>query len=160
MVVRNTQPNLDLIEAFINEVSQWELRYGSTTKSGIIPLELDLPSAGQVLRFTGEQGPEVLELRYVSWERQMAWACGMMAAGGLLFAWWGRLRAVLRTLLLAVVLSLAVKLLAAHWLPLANAALFGWLAALVLWLVFRFCAWIARGIRETEPDEAGKEVAA
>jgi hypothetical protein len=113
-----------------------------TSKSGLIPLELELPTSGEKLTFSGTQAPEVLSLGYVSWERQMAWACLMMAFGGFFFATWGRHRVFLRTLLVVLILALGVKLLAEARLPLANAALFGWLAALAIWLVFRFFARI------------------
>ena len=113
-----------------------------TSKSGLIPLELELPTSGERLTFSGTQAPEVLSLGYVSWERQMAWACLMMAVGGFLFAIWGRHRVFLRTLLVVLILAMGVKLLAEARLPLANAALFGWLAALAIWLVFRFFARI------------------
>lgn len=123
---------------------QVDASLGKSSKSGIIPLELDLPTSGQLLRFSGTQAPEVLSLRYVSWERQMAVACGMMAIGGLLFSIWGRRRACLRTVLVVLVLSLGVKLFAEVWLPLANAALFGWLVALGIWMVVRLCAGIEK----------------
>lgn len=165
LAVKNTQPNLDLIERVVQviinlkadetmpEVFGPSIQLADTTKSGLIPLELDLPSSGQVLRFSGSQAPEVLELRFTSWERQMAWACGLMAVGGLVFAIWGRRRAVLRTLLVVLVLSLGVKLLVEERLPLANAALFGWLVALAIWVVFRICAGISKrtgGVRHVE----------
>ena len=117
---------------------------GKLSKSGLIPLELDLPTSGQLLNFSGTQAPEVLSLRYVSWERQMTLACGMMAVGGLVFVLWGRRRACLRTVLVVLVLSLGVKLVAESWLPLANAALFGWLVALGIWLVARLFARIEK----------------
>ena len=107
------------------------------SKSGLIPLELELPTSGEKLTFSGTQAPEVLSLGYVSWERQMARACLFMALGGLLFAFWGRHRAFLRTVLVVLLLSLGVKLVAEAQLPLANAILFGWLVAWVIWMVFR-----------------------
>ncbi len=142
LIVRNTGPNLDLIESFIQGMPGGQS--GESFKSGLIPLELDLPASGQLLRFSGTQAPEVLSLRYASWERQMALACGMMAVGGLVFALWGRRRACLRTVLVMLVLSLGVKLFAEAWLPLANAALFGWLVALGIWIVVRVLNWIGR----------------
>ncbi|MBX7212316.1 MAG: hypothetical protein K1X78_28670 [Verrucomicrobiaceae bacterium] len=156
LAVKNTQPNLDLVERVVQVVINLKpgepmpdvfgpgLGVSSSAKSGLIPLELDLPSSGQLLHFSGTQAPEVLELRFTSWERQMAWACGLMAAGGLVFAIWGRRRAMLRTLLVVLVLSLGVKLFAEDRLPLANAALFGWLVALAIWMVFRICAGISK----------------
>lgn len=109
----------------------------ATSKSGIIPLELELPTAGQVLTFEGAQAPEVLDLSYISWRRQMARACLLMALGGLLFALCGRHRAFLRTVLVVLLLSLGVKLVAETQLPLANAILFGWLVGWTIWMIFR-----------------------
>ena len=127
---------------------------GQSSKSGLIPLELDLPTSGQLLHFSGTQAPEMLELRFTSWERQMALACGLMAIGGLVFALWGWRRAFLRTVLVVLVLSLGVKLIAESWLPLANAALFGWLVALALWVVVRVFAKIEKRTGGTEHVEA------
>ena len=131
----------------------------AASKTGLVPLELDLPKAGVMMRFHGAQAPEVLELRYVSWERQMAVASGCMALGGLLFALWGRRRPWLRSLLAVLVLGVAVQLFAESWLHLANAALFGWLAALAFAIAWRVLAWLAR----KAPGETAalrKEVAA
>ena len=125
---------------------QVDAALGQSSKSGLIPLELDLPTSGQLLHFSGTQAPEVLSLRYVSWERQMAMACVMMALGGLVFVLWGRRRAFLRTVFVVLVLSLGVKLIAESWLPLANAALFGWLVALGIWIVARVLNWIGRKV--------------
>lgn len=111
-------------------------------KLGLLPLQLDLPTSGRVLQFTGSQAPETLILRYVSWERQMAWAMALMAMGGLIFVAWGSRRPWLRTLLVGVLLSAGVRLVAGEWLPLVNAALFGWLVALGVWVVWRVLAGI------------------
>lgn len=113
-------------------------------KSGLLALQLDLPTAGRILRFAGSQAPETLILRYVSWERQMAWAVAVMAMGGLAFAAWGSRRPWLRSLLVMVLLSAGVRWAASEWLPLANAALFGWLVALGLWVAWRAFAGIER----------------
>jgi ABC-type Co2+ transport system permease subunit len=77
----------------------------------------------------------------------------MMALGGLVFGLWGKRLAFMRTVLVALVLSLGVKLFAESWLPLANAALFGWLVALVIWVVFRVFTRIEKregGVRYVE----------
>lgn len=158
LIVRNTRPNLDAMEALVAQLGVPE-EVVASSKTGLVPLELDLPKAGVMMRFHGAQAPEVLELRYVSWERQMAVASGCMALGGLLFAVCGRRRPWLRSLLAVLVLGVAVQLFAEGWLPQANAALFGWLGALVLTILWRVLASIVRRT-SGESLEMRKELAA
>lgn len=141
LVVRNTRPNLDAVSAFVASLRS-DADETAAAKTGLIPLELVLPTAGVMMRFQGAQAPEDLELRYVSWERQMAAACGLMALGGLFFWFAGGRAPWLSSLFMVLVLGVAVELFAEEWLPQANAFLFGWLVALLLWVVFKVFAWL------------------
>ncbi|MDB6005901.1 MAG: hypothetical protein JWR15_2888, partial [Prosthecobacter sp.] len=149
LVVRNTQPNLDLVEAYVDSLgsqagytqnftnpllprltaSIYELQ----AKSGLIPLDVTLPETGRLLRFHGAQPPEVLALHYTSWSQQMLRAVLAMALGLALFWRFGRRRPWFLTLLVLVLIAWAAPLLLepSH-LALANALTFGWLCALAL----------------------------
>ena len=73
----------------------------------------------------------------------MAAACGLMALGGLLFWFAGGRAPWLSSLFMVLVLGVAVELFAEEWLSQANAFLFGWLVALLLWVVFKVFAWLS-----------------
>lgn len=135
LIVKNTEPNLDLIEAFVDGIGVASPE--SPAKAGLLPLDFDLPKAGRVLRFHGPLPPETLTLRHASWQRQMARACLWMLAGALGFIFWGRHRAGRRTFLLVLLAGLAVPLFLEGLIPAANALLCGWLAALLVWLPWR-----------------------
>ncbi len=152
LVVRNTQPNLDLIDAYVESGtmhSQGRDRrlYASVdellldqlhSKSGLIPLDVTLPETGRLLRFHGAQPPEMLALHYTSWSQQMVRAVLAMALGLALFWRFGRQRPWFLTLLVLVLTAWGMPLLLeGTLLALTNAVAFGWLCALALHLLGR-----------------------
>ncbi len=139
LVVRNTQPNLDLVEAFVDSVSKNETH----SKSGLIPLDITLPETGRLLRFHGAQPPEPLALHYISWSQQMLRAVLAMALGLVLFWRLGRRRPWFLTLLVLVLTAWGLPLLLeGSLLALTNALAFGWLCALALHLLGRLFSFI------------------
>jgi hypothetical protein len=111
IVVRNTQPNLDLAEAMVSTIGKSRtddsrLSYDSIDemrfKTGLIPLDVVLPETGRLLRFHGAQPPEALALHYTSWSQQMVRAMLAMALGLALFWRYGRKRPWFLTLLVVV----------------------------------------------------------
>ncbi|MFN0078864.1 MAG: tetratricopeptide repeat protein [Prosthecobacter sp.] len=154
IVVRNTQPNLDLVEATVEPLAkskQEELGlnlnvgYDSSFvfKSGLIPLDVVLPETGRLLRFHGAQPPEVLALHYTSWSQQMVRAVLAMALGMALFWRFGRRRPWLTSLLVVVLAAWGAPLMfEGTWLALTNAVGFGWLCALALQVLGRLFAFI------------------
>ncbi len=152
LVVRNTQPNLDLVEASVESLSPGkaddsrrlhesidEMRF----KSGLIPLDVALPETGRMLRFHGAQPPEVLALHYTSWSQQMVRAVLAMALGLALFWRFGRRRPWFMTLLVVVLAAWGAPLMfEGTWLALTNAVAFGWLCALALHVLGRLFAFI------------------
>jgi tetratricopeptide (TPR) repeat protein len=153
IVVRNTQPNLDLAEAMVSTIGKSRtddsrLSYDSIDemrfKSGLIPLDVVLPETGRLLRFHGAQPPEALALHYTSWSQQMVRAVLAMALGLALFWRYGRKRPWFLTLLVVVLAAWGAPLLFdGTWLALANAVAFGWLCAGALWLL----GWLFSFIR-------------
>lgn len=154
LVVRNTQPNLDLVEAYIESLSKSpyplvgrlfasvdEMRFDASQagiKSGLIPLDVVLPQNGRLLRFHGAQPPETLALHYISWSQQMVRAVLAMALGLALFWRLGRRRPWFLSLLVLILIAWAAPLLLeGSLLALANALAFGWLCALALHLLGR-----------------------
>ncbi|OYW76243.1 MAG: hypothetical protein B7Z37_09705 [Verrucomicrobia bacterium 12-59-8] len=129
LVVRNTQPNLDLVAAFVDSVVRNEMH----SKSGLIPLDVELPETGRLLRFHGAQPPEMLALHYTSWSQQMVRAVLAMAVGLALFWRFGRRRPWFLTLLVLVLTAWGMPLLLeGTLLALTNAVAFGWICALAL----------------------------
>ncbi len=156
LIVKNTGPNLDYIDNFVGAIKAVAEKEGMKggTKTGLISLDLDLPTAGQVLKFSGHQAPEVLTLRHVSWERQLTFAMLAVLAGiGSCFRW-ARRRPWRSTFLVAVLLTLGAPLvLGGPALALANAFLFGWLLALVL----RGAWWMTKDFSTVRRELNGKE---
>jgi len=172
LIVRNSGPNLDLIEAFTDSLLTYrendddgrrtagllvrKANKPQATKSNLISLDLDLPSSGQVLRFSGHQAPEALTLRYVSWERQLGFAMLAAVTGIAAFARWGRRRPWRSSLLVVAVLTFGAPLMmTGPALALANALIFGWLLALGGWIVWRGVEKTANALKLAK----GKEVA-
>ncbi|MDZ4288354.1 MAG: STN domain-containing protein, partial [Prosthecobacter sp.] len=154
LIVTQTQANLDLIEAVLDARTYKNLAT-EAAKSGLLPLDLELPTSGILLRFRGAQAPEPLTLRFMAWERQLAMACLWMLLGAAGFAAWGRRRVWWRTFLVALLLTAAVSLAVPSWFTAANAILVGWLIALAAWLIWRCSQRLAR----TVENEFGQEVA-
>ena len=154
LMVRNTAPNLDLVEAFVDGRNLREIEgldvafYPAAAKAGLLTLDLDIPTEGRRLRFHGPQAPAELTLSYVSWDRQIVYALLLMLAGAALFLAWGRRRPVLGTLLVMLVLALGVGLITEEWQALANAALVGWLGALALTVVWKLVKAFEAGVVE------------
>lgn len=119
-----------------------------TLKEGLLPLELELPSAGQRLRFHGPQGPVMLALQYVSWERQIVHALLLMLAGAILFLALGRRRIWSSTILAIILVVWGTGLWAEEWQPRANALLLGWITALVLTRLWNLIKAFETGMTE------------
>ncbi len=143
LIVRNTQAMLDQVESLVESLSAGPAP-APADKSGLLPLELELPLAGIPARFYGTQAPEVLVLRFRSWERQLAEACGWMLLGVLGFVVMGRRSVLTRSLLVVVLLAAAVPLAFEKALPVANALLLGWFAGIAVWLLWRLLVWATR----------------
>jgi hypothetical protein len=169
LIVRNTLPNLDLIQALVDSLHA-EVEGDSpspraaglfalkpkpqATKSNLISLDLDLPTSGQVLRFSGHQAPEALTLRYVSWERQLGFAMLAAVTGIAAFGRWGRRRPWRSSLLVVAVLTFGAPLvMTGPALALANALLFGWLLALGGWIVWRGVEKTANALKLAKGEE-------
>jgi len=156
LVVRNTQSNLDLVEAFNDgprrndPPKQMADSFGllpaiedMQLKSGLIPLDVVLPESGRLLRFHGAQPPEALELHYTSWSQQIVRAMLAMALGLALFWRYARQRPWLLSLLVVVLAAWGAPLLfEGTWLALTNAVAFGWLCALALHVLGRVFSFI------------------
>jgi len=166
MVVRNTQPNLDLVEAMVEAINKGPAEDGDSRqlfesvdemrfKSGLIPLDVVLPETGRLLRFHGAQPPEVLALSYTSWSQQMVRAVLAVALGLALFWRWGRRRPWLLSLLVVVLAVWGVPLLVTGTLlALANAVAFGWLCGLGMQVLWRLFAFIRPGEAESGEPRA------
>lgn len=144
LVVRNSAANLDMAETFAQSVSAHE-RFG---EAGLLPLEIDLPAAGQSLRFEGELAPQPITLCYTSGDRQVVHALLFVLAGAALFWLLGRRRPVLSTLLAVLLLALGIGLVAEEWQPLANALLVGWLATVLLVWIWNLAKAFDAGVME------------
>lgn len=172
LIVKNTASNLDLVETSVDSLSvrsknagpiegfdfSWKPRDDAkpSAKSGLLPLELDLPAAGQRLHFYGPQAPTSLMLPYVSTERQMLNALFFVIVGAVLFFVWGRRRAFLHSVLMGVVLGLGTRLISDDWQPLANAVLVGWFGMLILVRLWSLVTAFEAGEKETLNPIAAK----
>jgi hypothetical protein len=163
VVVRNTQPSLDLVDAFLSVVCEFPpseefIRAAfKRSKAGLVPLELELPTTGQVLSLAGHQRAKELTLHYLSWERQMARTSLLVLLGIALFWNVGRERVRLTTFVAVLLLTCVPVLLFPSWSLTCHALLTGWLLALGVWLLWRVASWWKR---RTEGSEtvSGKEV--
>lgn len=165
LTVRNTQPNLDMIEVMVDEWSDAP-RERSTAgllerrdskdkplgKSGLISLDFTLPANGQELYFHGAQAPQTLELNYTSWERQLVFAMLAMLAGMGAFMRWGRCCPGRSSLLVITVLTFGLPMiLGSGGLALVNALLAGWLMALAGWVILKIVERLSEALKQEVP---------
>lgn len=164
LIVRNTQASLDLIESYLGNmmiVASNEQRNASLTraKSGLVPLELELPTTGQVVILHGHQRPKEFMLHFLSWERQAARASLLVLLGAVLFWVLRAGRVWLCTFAVALVLVCVPVLLLPSWAREASALLSGWFIALAIWLLWKMAHWWRSRTASSEIP-SGTEVAA
>ncbi|HSI65655.1 MAG TPA: hypothetical protein VLE43_21190, partial [Candidatus Saccharimonadia bacterium] len=165
LVVRNTQPSLDLIEGYVDQTinvapsEQARRTAFNRTKSGLVPLELELPTSGQVITLNGHQRPKEFTLHYLSWERQMARTSLLVLLGATFFWVLRGGRVWLLTFAAVLLLKCVPILLLPTWSAACHALLLGWLMALVLWLLWRMACWWKRRTDASETAQ-GREVVA
>lgn len=146
LVVRGTQAQLDRVEAYVESMTAEALKrmgakLAKSSKAGILPVELDLPTAGQVLEFTGHQKAEPLVIHYVSWDWQLFRTSLLVILGALAFRLIGRDRPWMSTLFVCLLLTFVPPLLFPHLLPSCNALLLGWLLGFGLRLLWKLLLW-------------------
>jgi len=120
-------------------------------RSGLISLEIEIPAAGRIFEFHGHQRPDVITLRYESWELQMLQSVLWSLLGLALFFTLGRRRAWVFTIAAALLLTCVPVAFVPAWLVICNAVLAGWLAGFIVFLAWRLAqrlekklgAWIA-----------------
>jgi hypothetical protein len=145
LVVRNTGPNLDRVQALVDDAWRaYEARQAAKVraKSGLLPVKLELPATGRIFEFQGNQKPGELTLHYQSWERQIAKACFWLLAGLAMFWRWGQRRPWWRTLGMIVLATCLPPALLPSWLVVFNALLAGWLLGLLVMLLQRLAGWV------------------
>lgn len=111
-----------------------------TTKSGLIPLAVNLPSAGLMYSLSGSHAPSALQFHYVSWRRELQVAWGFILAGALLMLGLGRQRPVFVAVCLALPLHFLPQILGPEWQKAFNGALLGVLVMSGLLIVWRWFA--------------------
>jgi hypothetical protein len=129
---------------------------------GLIPLDFELPKSGRSYAFEGLYAPEKIRFRYVNWDRQVRVAWWWILAGGLAFWFgpWRRWRKPVRLGVLGIVVLTFVPLVVSKsLLAFCNSLLIGWLAAMILWAVWRVCDRVTRKGKEEEPETAGETLA-
>ena len=159
LIVRHNSETLDKVEAYVNELmADYRRANSGKAKSGLVPLELEIPTSGEVLTLAGQQRPAPLTLKYSSWEGEMARTSFFILLGLLAFWRLGRARCWFATLAAILVLTCVPLVFAPSVLPLCNALLLGWLIALALHLIWRIAHWWSRRTGGLESTPA-KEVA-
>jgi len=142
LVVRNTEAYQDEVEKMVAS------RTNAARHEGLLSLDLDLPTSGQLLYFHGPQAPSDLTLPYVSADRQISHALAFMLIGAALFLALGWRRPVLATLLVFLLLALGIGLITEEWQPLANATLIGWVIALAIGAIWKLVKAFEAGAME------------
>jgi hypothetical protein len=154
LIVTGTQRDLDLVEAMVDSINrQSALQPQAAIKAGLMPLDLELPTSGILLRFHGAQSPEPLKLSFTAWERQLAMAVLWILLGAAAFVRWGRKRVVWRTLFVMLILLAGVPLLIPTWQTAAHGLLAGWLGALAAWWLWRMAIQLPRFTPTTVREE-------
>ncbi|MBL9118226.1 MAG: hypothetical protein JNJ83_24685 [Verrucomicrobiaceae bacterium] len=124
-------------------------------KTGLLSVDLELPTSGQRLRLVGGQSAGDLELEYVSWERLLVAACGWMTLGGLAFIVFGRRRWFLLSSFVAVVAFAGISLVRTEWDTMGYSFAIGWLVALAGWMVIRAAKWLEEPVTAASLSSSG-----
>ena len=163
LAVRNTRPNLEAIAshyaAFLNveareahaasraETFEREFLGGAADLKGFdlanigrLPIDFVLPESGRSYSFTGLVAPELIEFRFVNWERQIRFAWIWILVGGLAF-WFGAFRRLNKPVFVGLVGVIALTfiplVISQSLLAFCNALLIGWLVAAGIWVIWR-----------------------
>ncbi len=162
LVVRNTRASLDAVEALVAEAyAAYAAEAGkslSRAKSGLVPLELEIPTGGQVITLRGHQRPLPLTVKYRSWEWEVARVSALVLLGVVAYFLLGRFRPVLATFAACLVLLCVPVGFLPAWQSACVALLVGWFLALLLHLFRGMASWWHR---RTGPEAvpARREVA-
>ncbi|QIF00765.1 hypothetical protein [Roseimicrobium sp. ORNL1] len=164
LIVRNTQSSLDLVESYVNALMKdyIENRRNASlnrAKSGLVPLELELPTSGQVLVLHGHQRPKEFALHYLSWERQATRTSLLVLLGATLFWVLRNVRIWFYTFVVVLVLVCGPILILPSWTAEFSALLAGWMMALGVWLLWKIAEWWRERTRPLENSNE-KEVVA
>ena len=181
LAVRNTPDALDQVRAVFSdyiddytidlnltpEVVEFNgyINYGGVQlkgfdpgNAGLIPIDFVLPESGRSYVFTGLYAPESLRFRYVNWERQVRLAWIWMLVGGVAF-WVGAYRKLGRPIFVGflgiVVLSFVPLVFSKSLLSFCNSLLIGWLAAALLWVLFRLCQAVSSRDTTSSASDGG-----
>lgn len=143
-------------EQSLEPLAQQKVAIGAG-KPGLISLEIDVPVAGRMFKFHGNQRPDVITLHYESWERQMLQSALWFLLGLLLFFLVGRRRALVLTIAVALLFTCVPVVIAPAWIWACNAVFAGWLAGFIAWLAWRVARWIEAkfGAWITRPEPGG-----
>jgi hypothetical protein len=163
LIVRNTGPMLDLVGSYLIEVwnqsseqpplpfnadadafaaspAMGGLAPGSSppaARSGLLPLDIPLPTAGRVLHLSGLQEPEDLSISFIAWQTLLLRAVAGIAIGLILFITLARRRPILLTLWVVVLIGFLPLLLHGPWLAFTQAIIWGWFIGLGLAMLHR-----------------------
>jgi hypothetical protein len=140
IIVRNTQAKLDEVEEYVKKhmaeyLEQRRKVSLELAKSGVVLLKLETPKSGKIITLHGHQRPAEFTLRYLSWERRAVRTSLLVLLGAALFWSLRKGRIWLYTLTASLVLVCAPMLILPSWTLECSALLFGWLLALVIWLL-------------------------
>jgi hypothetical protein len=165
LIVRNTQAKLDEVEAYVKKLTAEYLETRrsaslSRAKSGLVPLELELPTGGQVLTLHGHQRPKDVTLRYLSWERQAARTSLLVLLGAALFWVLRAGRIWLYTFAAVLVLVFVPVLIWPSWTAEFSALLSGWMFALAIWLLWKMAHWWRSRTASSSEISSEREVVA
>ncbi len=156
LIVRNTQDQLDLIDAMLTSAGSSARQTAGFANlgeadqqrvSGLLPMDIELPKVGRVMVLEGLSAAERVEFRYDDWWGRARRLWLWFVAGGLGCLFLARERPWWRTCWVVLVLTFIPLVVSAETMAICNALLAGWLVSVVLQRVAARVVF-ARGKRE------------